>query len=299
MRLNWDIDGRDWPGRHASRFVEAAGFSWHVQRQGKGPKLLLLHGTGASTHSYADLLPLLAATFDVLAPDLPGHAFTGTARRSDTSLAGMSEAVHHLLRVESFDPDIVVGHSAGAAVLVRMCLNGSISPSLLISLNGALLPFRGVAGRIFSPLAKMLVRAPLVPVLVARRASDRAAVARLLEGTGSRIPSRQIDIYARLFANRAHVAATLDMMAQWDLESLERDLPGLTTPLVLVAAGDDDAVKPATAFAVERLVRGARVTYLRGVGHLAHEEQPRMIADLIGEEARRLGIFAERAAQDR
>lgn len=297
--MNWEIDGRGWPNHEASRFVEAAGFRWHVQRQGQGPKLLLLHGTGASSHSYADLQPMLAEHFDVLTPDLPGHAFTGTARRSDTSLAGMADAVARLLEVENFDARIVVGHSAGAAVLVRMCLDGRISPLALISLNGALLPFRGVAGRIFSPLAKMLVRAPLVPALVARRASDKSAVARLLEGTGSRIPQRQIDIYARLFANRAHVAATMDMMAQWDLESLERDLPRLAVPLVLVAAGDDEAVKPATAFAVERMVPGARVVYLRGVGHLAHEEQPRVIADLVADEARGVGLFEAREMPNR
>ena len=58
--LSWDQDGHDWPNRDASRFVEAAGLTWHVQIAGQGPVLLLLHGTGASTHSWRDLLPGLA-----------------------------------------------------------------------------------------------------------------------------------------------------------------------------------------------------------------------------------------------
>ena len=41
--------GRDVP---PSRFVEAAGLRWHVQILGNGPTLLLVHGTGASTHSW-------------------------------------------------------------------------------------------------------------------------------------------------------------------------------------------------------------------------------------------------------
>lgn len=74
--MNWDHDGRDWPNREHSRFVEAAGLRWHVQQMGRGPVLLLLHGTGASTHSWRALMPLLAAEFTVVAPDLPGHGFT-------------------------------------------------------------------------------------------------------------------------------------------------------------------------------------------------------------------------------
>ena len=76
--LSWERDGRDWPNREASRFVEAGGLRWHVQQMGRGPVLLLLHGTGASTHSWRALLPLLAKSFTVVAPDLPGHGFTAT-----------------------------------------------------------------------------------------------------------------------------------------------------------------------------------------------------------------------------
>jgi magnesium chelatase accessory protein len=30
-KLSWRADGADWPNREASRFVEAAGYRWHVQ----------------------------------------------------------------------------------------------------------------------------------------------------------------------------------------------------------------------------------------------------------------------------
>lgn len=55
--LAWDRDGRDWPNRAASRFVEVGGIHWHVQQLGQGPVLLLLHGTGAATHSWRDIAP--------------------------------------------------------------------------------------------------------------------------------------------------------------------------------------------------------------------------------------------------
>lgn len=289
-RLNWERDSLDWPNREASRFVLAAGFSWHVQSAGHGPQLLLLHGTGASTHSVAGLFERLKRQFTVVAPDLPGHGFTRRAHRADVSLPGMSCALVQLLAALDVKPQIVVGHSAGAAVLVRMALDEAIAPKVIISINGALLPFPGLAGRLFSPLAKLVAQSRFVSHLVARRGRDRNAVARVLEGTGSKLDDHQVSLYQRLFANPEHVSAALDMMAQWDLAALARELPHLGVRLVLLAGGDDEAVPADSAFEVERKVRDARVIYMRGLGHLAHEEDPGKIAALIVEEAQRAGV---------
>ena len=97
-QLNFETDGRDWPHRQASRFVEAGGLKWHVQIMGAGPPLLLVHGTGASTHSWRDLMPLLAERYRVVAPDLPGHGFTQMPASSEgLSLPGMAAGVASLL----------------------------------------------------------------------------------------------------------------------------------------------------------------------------------------------------------
>ena len=45
---------------------------------GQGPVVLLIHGTGAASHSWRGLAPLLASDFTLIAPDLPGHGFTQT-----------------------------------------------------------------------------------------------------------------------------------------------------------------------------------------------------------------------------
>ena len=49
---DWATDGRDWPNREASSIVREGGYEWHVQMMGSGPVCLLLHGTGAATHSW-------------------------------------------------------------------------------------------------------------------------------------------------------------------------------------------------------------------------------------------------------
>ncbi len=290
--LQWDRDGRDWPLREASRFVQAAGMRWHVQQMGSGPVALLVHGTGAATHSWRGLAPLLARQFTVVAPDLPGHGFTERPAARGLSLPGMAEGLAALLRALGVAPQVAVGHSAGAAILCRMALDGAIAPRLLVSLNGALLPLGGMPGKVFSPLAKLLAATPLVPRVFSWRASDRAAVERLIRSTGSTLDPEGTGFYARLVRNPGHVGATLAMMAGWDLRPLERDLPRLAAPLVLVVGADDRTVPPSEARRAGALLPTADVVTLPGLGHLAHEERPDTVAALIVERARAAGVLA-------
>ena len=291
--LDWQRDGPQWPHHERSSFVWAFGLQWHVQRftgpEG-APCLVLLHGTGASTHSWRDLAPLLAKRFEVLTMDLPGHAFTGMppggVGSPQLSLPGMARAVQGLLRTLAISPAMLVGHSAGAAVAVRMCLDGLAAPRSVLGLNAALLPLGGVAGRLFSPVAKLMASAPFVPRLFAWHANDPSVLQRLLLSTGSTLDASGTALYRKLVSSPAHAAGALGMMANWDLESLWRDLPRLAVPLDLVVGERDRTVPPEQATrAMARLSPALNAQYLQldGLGHLAHEEQPDTVARLISE----------------
>ena len=186
--MDWQREGPSWPHHERSRFVTAAGQRWHVQTWPDAggpdaPTLLLLHGTGASTHSWRDLAPLLAQQAGVIAIDLPGHGFSGPAasgaHRDGATLPGMARGVRALLAALGATPQWLVGHSAGAAIAVRMALDDAAGLHGIVSLNGALLPLHGLAGRFFSPMAKLLALNPLVPRVfrLARRRPGGAAAA--------------------------------------------------------------------------------------------------------------------------
>jgi magnesium chelatase accessory protein len=280
-RLDWDRDGRGWPLREASRFVRAGGLRWHVQVLGHGPVVLLLHGTGAATHSWRGIAPLLARRFTVVAPDLPGHGFSDPLPKARQSLAGMADALASLAGELEVEPAIGVGHSAGAALAMRAALDGPLVLGRIVSLNGALLPFPGMAGVLFPSLARMFGRNSLVPRLFAWRARDRSAVEHLIASTGSVLDPTGVELYARLVSNPGHVAGALAMMANWDLDALHRDLPRLTTPVHLIAGERDRTVPAAAAQQVQRLFSRASVEVLPGLGHLAHEEAPEVVAQSI------------------
>jgi magnesium chelatase accessory protein len=284
-RPNWATDGKDWPNRAASRFVPAAGLTWHVQRAGAGPTMLLLHGTGAATHSWAALLPRLAQHFDVIAPDLPGHGFTSPATGAGMSLPGMAQGVAALLGELHASPQYVVGHSAGAAILARMALDRQIAPRILFSLNGAMLPLSTMPLNLFGPLARWFSANPLVPRLFAFHAADRRVVAKLLQNTGSTVSPPMLEHYARLARRSGHAAGALAMMANWDLAPLRRDLPGLPCQLVMINGGNDRTIPPSEAQAILALLPQAMLANLPGLGHLAHEEAPDAVADIIEAQA--------------
>ena len=296
-RPNWERDGHDWPNREVSRFVSAAGMRWHVQEMGQGPLLLMLHGTGAATHSWRDFAPALAEHFRIVAPDLPGHGFTTPPRFDSMTLPGMAGYVAELVDALGCAPDLVLGHSAGAAILIRACLDGRMAPRGLISLNGALMPWRGLPGQVFSPAAKLFARNGLFSRLFALRALSRKSIQRLVDSTGSILEPRGVDLYQRLIRSPSHVRASLSMMANWDLRLIEQGLPRLEAPLFLIVGERDTTVSPREARRVQQgLLPSAELTTLPGLGHLAHEERPREVADVVRRIATQLGLLVAPSA---
>ncbi|MEO1282429.1 MAG: alpha/beta fold hydrolase BchO [Pseudomonadota bacterium] len=279
---------RNWPHHDHSRFVRAGGLKWHVQEFGAPaagadakPQIVLIHGTGASTHSWRDVVPLLWDDYHVIAMDLPGHAFSDTPAISGLSLPGMSKSLAALLGEIDVRPEVVVGHSAGAAIAIRMAIDGFVVPRVIVSLNGALKPFPGMAGHVFPTIAKALFVNPVTPWVFAWSASKHANVDRLLRDTGSKLSAEGTNLYARLFRSTGHVAGTLGMMANWDLNPLVADMGRLPCDLVLVASLKDKTIDVSVANQSAKLSDRATVERVPGLGHLAHEENPATIVRII------------------
>ncbi|MGJ7506165.1 alpha/beta fold hydrolase BchO [Variovorax sp. GT1P44] len=279
--LNWDTDGRDWPNRGASSFVHAAGLRWHMQRMGHGPVMLLLHGSGSSSHSWRDLLPKLARDFSCVAIDLPGHAFTAMPPARLLSLQGMAHAVARLLGELRLTPSMIVGHSAGAAIAAQLCCAEGMTPRSIVSVNGAFFPLSGFPGLVFPPIARMMDATRLAPRLLAWHASDRRIVHRMIERTGSKLDERGEQLYGLLARTPPHVAAVLGMMARWQVESVVCALPTLRTRLHLIAGARDFVVPPQQSSRVQLRALHADLTMIKDAGHLVHEEKPAEVAELI------------------
>ena len=280
---NWARWRERWPNAATSSFVEAGGLRWHVQRAGDGPAILLVHGTAGATHAWRDVLPVLAERHTVIAPDLPGHGFTvQPAQPSALSLPGMAAALTALLEALRVRPRVVVGHSAGAAILVRMALDGALPDArLLVGLNAALVAPPALARALAGPLFRGLFTNARLAGLVARVAEPAGITEALLRSTGSRLDAGMIACYEALLASPAHVRAALTMMAHWDVPALLRDVHALRLPTLLLAGDDDRWIPPSQTARVLRYLPGAQLERVAGQGHLMHEEIGARIAERV------------------
>lgn len=269
----------DWPHRAASRTVIAGPHRWHVQIMGDGPDLLLLHGAGGASHSFRGLVPLLASRFRLIVPDLPGHGHNRPGRRDRFGLDPMAEDLGHLCDALGAVPAAVVGHSAGAALALRLA---ELRPLRAVAgLNAALGTFDGVAGVLFPLIARALRAAPFVPQVFARLTGTTSRVAALLASTGSSLDAEGVELYRRLVARPEHVEGALAMMAAWRLEGLLARLPRIAVPVLLVAGAADRTVPPAVSARAAGRLPQAECRTLPGLGHLMHEEAPDRIAPML------------------
>ena len=282
--LNWEREGRIWPHREASEFWQAGGATWHIQRMGEDhrPRVLLLHGTGASVHSWRFLMPQLARDFAVTAMDLPRHAFTRGHRAEVMSLPRMAGEIAKLVASLGPKPDLLIGHSAGVALSAQLALDHGFDAPI-VGLNSAMRPFPGPAAQIFPAIAKLLFINPLVPRIFSRMTTFGKEAERFLtRSTGSRIEPEGMACYEALFANSHHTKGGLSMMANWDLPTLKTRLHELNNPVLMVHSDKDAAIPLSWAQEVDAMLPTSQLEVLKGLGHLAHEEAPeRVLAPII------------------
>ncbi|WP_299658039.1 alpha/beta fold hydrolase BchO [uncultured Tateyamaria sp.] len=273
-----------WPNSDLSRRGQGPVHRWHIQEKGAGQTILMLHGAGGSTHSYRDLMPTLAEDHHVVALDLPGQGFTQLGARHRCGLDAMAEDIAHLCAQEGWAPAVIIGHSAGAAVALRLA-ESDLSPRgqapLVIGINAALAQFKGLAGLLFPVMAKALAAVPFTASLFSGASSNPERIKALIGSTGSDLDAPGLALYRRLVGDRNHVDGTLLMMAQWKLDPLLARLPTHPSEVHFLVGERDTTVPPDVSEKAAARMPNATVHRLAGLGHLAHEERPAETVALI------------------
>ena len=272
-----------WPKRSASRFIKTRDYKWHMQLiEANKPTVLFIHGTGASTHSWAPLISNLGEDIQSLTIDLPGHGFSSVPRFGRSTLDSITDGVSQLLARTNIDISRlhIVGHSAGAAIAVQLAARISITTQVTC-INAAFGNFSGMAGIMFPYIAKLAAIAPFSSSFIAQMAQDRERVGKLMAGTGSKLSPQQLRGYQYLFQRKQHVQGTLQLMADWNLDAFLSNLPLTQNPIQFVTGGNDQTVPASVSKEWAAKMSNASITEFANYGHLIHEEAPEIIAPLI------------------
>lgn len=132
-----------WPAN--GRWVDAGGARVHVREAGPegAPRVLLIHGANANLNElWAPFAAELAREFRVIAIDRPGMGYSTRPARGHR-LATQARIAAEVLRQTGDGPAIVVGHSMGAAVSLRLALETPQLARALVLLAPLASPWQG------------------------------------------------------------------------------------------------------------------------------------------------------------
>jgi pimeloyl-ACP methyl ester carboxylesterase len=98
--------------------VDLHGHRVSYRTAGAGPVVLLVHGIAGTSEQWADVAPLLAEGYTVVAPDLLGHGQSAKPM-GDYSLGAYAVSLRDLLVVLGHRRATIVGHSLGGGIAMQ------------------------------------------------------------------------------------------------------------------------------------------------------------------------------------
>jgi magnesium chelatase accessory protein len=273
---------QNWPLRELSNSVSAGQMEWHVQMAGAGltregaakPIALLLHGTGSSAHSWAEMLPVLAKSHWVIAPDLPGHGFTISHQSEQLSLTLITHKLAELLRALGVEQiDSIIGHSAGATLGLQYSLLYP-APKRILGLNPSLVSLPSFYHSFLAPLINPIATSSFVSSMIADLLPFTSMIDKLLDSTNSKLNGIQRERYKLLFKQKNHINGSLNFMAATDIPNLLAHANEITSELIFLVANQDSWVQKEELLAVIHRYFPRSTVIQKDGGHLFHEANP-------------------------
>jgi pimeloyl-ACP methyl ester carboxylesterase len=254
----------------AIRVTSSDGTQIGSLRIGRGPPLVLVHGTGASHARWLSLLPRLAEEFTVYAMDRRGRGLSGD--RAPHSIAREFEDVAAV--VDSIPAPVnLVGHGYGA----------------VCALEAALLTPR---------VRRLVMYEPPIPRLIPNRphgledrmreriaAGDPEGVLVTYLREVHRMPEHEITALRASPAWEPRLATVLTLPREVWVEDSYRFLPGrfesFTVPTLVLAGGASMPFLQEAAGSVGAALPNVRVETLTGHQHLAIDHAPEQFVDKV------------------
>jgi pimeloyl-ACP methyl ester carboxylesterase len=289
-----DVDWAEHAGelRHAgsSRFAEIEGARLHYQEAGApdAPAILLIHGFTAFSLVWSEvLLPIAAAGFRVIAPDLLGHGFSEKPKSGEYTIESQARMIVSLMEHLGIERATLVGNSYGGAIAATCALDYPLRVEKLV-----------LVGSVINDEAKnqfllRVARSPLVGDIVTPLLMDsNMIIRRRLKKIHSEFAHLLFDekrLQARHLPLRAASTqrAILRTLRRWKAERVEREAHLIQQPTLLIWGEQDTETPLRLGLRLNNLIPHSRLFVFNPCGHLPQEEYPveftRLVTEFCGE----------------
>ncbi len=258
-----------------SRFVEIGGLRVHYRDQGSGPVLVLLHGTGASLHTWDGWVDELQADYRIIRLDLPAFGLTGPRDDRDYRISAYVDFLHAFTGELGLDSFALAGNSLGGHIAWRYALEHPSRVSDMVLVAPSVYPPQDI------PRAMRLARTPVVNQLV-RHVLSPARVRDSLEevyGDPAQVSDELVARYFELTLRPGNRQAFIDR-ARTEMHWRHAELGDIHTPTLVIWGGRDTWIPVQNGEQMVRDMPRARLYTFPELGHVPMEEDPARTATL-------------------
>lgn len=261
------------------RFVSVAGQSIYVEQAGSGEAVLLLHGFGASSYSWRKVMPRLADSYRVIAPDLNGFGWTRRPEALEAyTIEGQARMVIGLLDALDVDRVHIVGHSYGGGLALWLAATRAQRVRSLVLVDSTLPSYASERRSIlasFRLAVSASVRTVFLRRTYIRRALERSFFDRRL------VTDDLVDAYRARLRVEGATRAYQGLTAPADGPDTRIDLARITQPTLLVWGLQDTLLSPVHAKEAADRIPDASFVGLDRCGHIPAEERPDALLDAV------------------
>ena len=252
-------------------YLEVAGLRLHLRDSGAkdAPAVILLHGFGASLHTWEPWAHALSTDYRVIRFDLPGFGLTGADPTGDYGDARAVQVLIALMDRLAIARASLVGNSIGGRIAWKFAAQqpARIDKLVLISPDGFASPGFEYGKKARVPVLVKLMRYALPTAMV--RSSLAPAY-----GDPSKLTDALVTRYRDLMLAPGIRDAMIARMEQVMLEDPEPLLRRIQAPTLLVWGAKDAMIPIRNAADYLRDLRDAKLVALPGLGHVPQEEAP-------------------------
>ena len=277
-------------------FLKVDGNRIHYVDKGSGPPIVLIHGLAGQLRNFAPpLVENLAGNYRLILIDRPGSGYSTRAPGASAGLGAQAETVAKFIRQLGLEKPLIVGHSLGGALSLRMALD---HPDVVggLALVCPLTQAQEVTD--VPPVFKgLVIRSPAARRTVAWTIATPMGIAKSEEGLREVFAPEPVpEDFGTVGGGLLTLRPNAFYANSSDLVALEDELPAmverygsLSIPVSILYAREDNLLDPAMhGEEAARQIPGADLKLIDG-GHMLPFTQPEETARFIRAAAERIG----------